>query len=132
MDVVVDASVVIAVIADTPEKGALVRLTTGTQLIAPHSVHWEIGNAFSAMFRRKRTTPENIAQALGVYRRIPIRFVDVELAESLDIAATLGIYAYDAYLIRCAQRYAAPLISLDAGLVASAMRLKVRVIEVNS
>jgi uncharacterized protein with PIN domain len=33
MDVVVDASVIIAVIADEPEKAALVHLTTGTQLI---------------------------------------------------------------------------------------------------
>jgi predicted nucleic acid-binding protein len=131
MDVVVDASVIIAVIANEPEKEMLIRLTAGTQLIAPHSVHWEIGNAFSAMLRRKRTTPDIIAQALGVYQRIPIRFVDVELDASLEIADALGIYAYDAYLIRCAQKYSAPLISLDAGLVTSGKRLKVRVIEVN-
>jgi len=131
MDVVVDASVLIAVIANEPEKEALIRLTAGTQLIAPYSVHWEIGNAFSAMLRRKRTTLDVIVQALLIYRQIPIRFVDVELAESLEIAAALGIYAYDAYLIRCAQKYAAPLISLDAGLMACAKRFKVRVIEVN-
>ena len=35
MDVVVDASVIIAVIANEPEKEALIRLTAGTQLIAP-------------------------------------------------------------------------------------------------
>ena len=34
-----------------------------------------------------------------VYRTIPIRLVDVELEQSLRIADTLGIYAYDAYLI---------------------------------
>ncbi len=83
------------------------------------------------MLRRKRTSPDMIAQALDIYRQIPIRFLDVELDESLEIADVLGIDADDAYLIRCAQKYAAPLISLDAGLVTSAKRSKVRVIEVN-
>jgi hypothetical protein len=52
-------------------------------------------------------------EAVGIYRQIPIRFVDVELEESLKIAGELGIYAYDAYLIRCALKYRAPLISLE-------------------
>jgi len=44
MDVTVDTSVVIAVIANEPEKQSLIRMTEGADLIAPHSVHWEIGN----------------------------------------------------------------------------------------
>ena len=63
-------------------------------------------------------------------RGIPIRFVDVELEESLKIAGTLGIYAYDAYLIQCALKYQAPLISLDGNLMSSAKRMKAKVMEV--
>jgi len=130
MDIVVDTSVIIAVIANEPEREALVELTTGADLIAPHSVHWEIGNAFSAMLRRERIKVEQAIQAVKLYQRIPIRFVDVELEESLQIADTLGIYAYDAYLIRCALKYKSPLISLDRKLVSAAKRMKARVIEV--
>jgi predicted nucleic acid-binding protein len=43
---------------------------------------------------------------------------------------TLGIYAYDAYLIRCGLKYTAPLISLDQGLVEAARRMGVNVVEV--
>lgn len=130
MDVVVDTSVIVAVIADEPEKDRIVELTIGTDLLAPQSVHWEIGNAFSAMLRRRRITLEDATQAIRVYRRIPVRIVDVELEEALEIAAALGIYAYDAYLIRCALKYRAPLLSLDRGLIRAARELKADVLEV--
>ena len=53
-----------------------------------------------------------------------------ELEETLKIADALGIYAYDAYLIRCVLKYRAPLISLDRNLVNAAKEMKVKVIEV--
>jgi predicted nucleic acid-binding protein len=130
VDIVVDTSVIIAVIANEPQKDVLVELTKGADLIAPHSVCWEIGNAFSAMLKRDRITLEQALEAISIYRNIPIRFVDVELEESLTIADALGIYAYDAYLIRCAQKYSSPLISLDEKLVKLAEQMDVRVIEV--
>jgi len=130
MDIVVDASVIIAVVANEAQKNTLVRLTRGADLIAPHSVHWEIGNAFSAMLKRNRITLEQARTAIRIYRKIPIRFVDVELERSLGIADLLRIYAYDAYLIRCALKYNAPLISLDRNLVRSAEQMKAQVIEV--
>ena len=129
MDIVVDTSTIIATVADEPEKEALAELTKGADLIAPRSVHWEIGSAFSAMLKRKRITVEQALRALKLYRRIPIRFVDVELEETLEIAGRLGIYAYDAYVIRCALKYRSPLISLDRDLVNSARQMKVRVME---
>ncbi len=100
MKIVVDTSVIMAVIANEPEKVALVQLTKGAELIAPHTVHWEIGNAFSAMLKRKRITLDQASKALEAYANIPIRFLDVELERSLRVADELGIYAYDAYILR--------------------------------
>jgi len=130
MDVIVDTSVLIAVIANEPEKPALVALTSGANLIAPGSVHWEIGNAFSAMLRHKRITAAQARQALEIYGGIPIRFVDVDLSRALEIADQLGIYAYDAYLIVCALQHKCALLALDRGLVHSANRAGVEVLEV--
>lgn len=130
MNIVADASIIIAVIANEPEKDALIKLTQGASLIAPHSVHWKIGNAFSAMFKRNRVTLEQALEAIQAYNKIPIRFVDVELEQSLEIAEMANIYAYDAYLIRCAIRYKSPLISLDRNLVDAAKRMKVNIVEV--
>lgn len=130
MDIVVDTSVIVAVVANEPEKSALIELTKGADLIAPLSVHWEVGNAFSAMLRRRRTTLASVLKAVEAYMQIPIRFVDVELKESLDIADAMGLSAYDAYLIRCALRRTCPLISLDGNLLACAKQMKAQVMEV--
>ena len=131
MNIVVDASAIIAVIGNEPEKARLIRLTAGADLIAPSSTHWEIGNAFSAMLRRGRITLHQALQAMELYYRIPVRFAEVELDESLRIAAELNVYAYDAYLIRCALKYNASLLSLDRNLLRVARAKGVEVIEVN-
>jgi predicted nucleic acid-binding protein len=130
VDVVADASVIIAAITNEREKPRLIALTRGRDLIAPWSVHWEIGNAFSAMLRQKRVSQDEALSALQIYATMPIRLVDVELQESFKIAADTGLYAYDAYLIRCAEKYSAPLLSLDKGLLRAARSRGTSVIEV--
>ena len=130
MQIVVDTSVIIAVVAREPEKDRLVEMTVGARLVAPHSVHWEVGNAFSAMLKRRRVELAQVLAALTVYKQIPIHFLDVELDASLYLAAENNCYAYDAYLLRCAQKYRLPLLSLDRKLVGVAERIGIRVLEV--
>ncbi|MBK6324740.1 MAG: type II toxin-antitoxin system VapC family toxin [Chloroflexi bacterium] len=131
-NVVVDASVLIAVVTNEAEKARLVQLTQDVDLIAPHSIRWEIGNAFSAMLKRRRITVEDAIRAIELYQKIPVRFVDVEIEEAIRLADALNIYAYDAYLVRCAIKYNSPLLSLDEGLVQSAKSAKAQVLEVTA
>jgi predicted nucleic acid-binding protein len=128
--IVIDTSVIIAVIANEPEKPALITLTSGANLLAPASVPWEIGNAFSAMLKRKRITIAQAQQALKAYQQISIRFIEVELSEALLLADQLGIYAYDAYILRCALSLRYPMLTLDQGLREAAQRADVKVLEV--
>ncbi len=130
MKVVIDTSVIIAVIANEPEKGILIKLTEGANLLAPSSVYWEVGNAFSAMFRKGRTDFKKVKQALKIFKQIPIRFVDVELEKSLKLAKETNCYCYDAYLLRCSQKYHAPLITLDRKLLNAAKTLSIEIIKV--
>jgi predicted nucleic acid-binding protein len=130
MNIIVDTSVIIAVIVNESSKPAIIQATQKADLLAPASIHWEIGNAFSAMFKRNRITLDEALEAVEIYKQIPIRVVDIELEEALRIAKQLNIYAYDAYLIRCAQKYSAPLLSLDEALLRVAEEFKVKVIKV--
>ena len=130
-EVVLDTSVIVAVLVGAPERAALVAATAGLGLVAPRSVHWEIGNAFSAMLKRKRISESDALQAIETYEAIPIRFVDVDLAATLEAAARAGIYAYDAYLVVAAQEQGAPLLTLDRGLAGAARKLGVTLMEVN-
>ncbi|MEQ1761324.1 MAG: type II toxin-antitoxin system VapC family toxin [Vicinamibacterales bacterium] len=117
MACVIDTSAIIAVLLSEPERAMLVRATRGTELLAPASVHWEVGNALSAGLKRRRLTLAQGQRALTAYAAIPVRFVDVDLALSLELAAEHALYAYDAYLLTCALQQRAPLLTLDAGLV---------------
>lgn len=130
MEITVDTSVLIAVIAAEPERDVLIDLTRDAYLIAPTSVHWEIGNALSAMLKRHRITEDQALAAIDAYYGIPLRFVDVEIDSALVIAAAVSIYAYDAYLIRCAERYNTPLLTLDRSLKQIAAARGVEIIEV--
>jgi predicted nucleic acid-binding protein len=130
MQIVIDTSAIIAVLVNEASKSAIIEATQEADLLAPASVHWEIVNAFSAMFKRERLNLEDALTAIVIYRQIPIRYVEVELEEALRIADELKIYAYDAYLLRCAEKYRVPLLTLDQGLIEQAERLGVEVIEV--
>jgi predicted nucleic acid-binding protein len=129
MHIVIDTSVVIAVLLNAPEKGRLVDLTTDASLVAPHSMHWEIGNAFSAMFKRKIITLEQATTAIKAYKDIPIQFCDVNLEEAVKLSKVENIYAYDAYFIVCAHKHRYPLISLDSKLISAAKSNNIRVLE---
>jgi predicted nucleic acid-binding protein len=130
MEIVVDASVLIAVVTNEDEKEKLVAITNEAELIAPLSVHWEIGNAFSSLLKRKRVMIDEVLQAIEIYLQIPIRFVEVELSDSLELANECGLYAYDAYLLRCAEKYHLPLLTLDNRLAQAAKDKKIQVLEV--
>lgn len=129
-NVLIDTSALIAVIANEPEKKKLIKVVEGCSLIAPKSVYWEIGNAFSAMLKRERVTLKQVERALMVFNEIPVRYVDVDLRESVVIANQHRIYAYDAYLLASAMRYKAPLLTLDRQMVRMAMEMCIDVLEV--
>ena len=130
MKITIDTSALIAVVVNEPEKPSILNITRDSMLVAPESVHWEIGNAFSAMIKRERTTLELAKQAIEQYGNIPIKFIDIDLSSSLELTAKFRMYAYDAYLIKCAQQTDTPLLSLDKGLIHVAKSVGIEVLEV--
>ena len=130
MVLIIDTSVIIAVLMNERSKPKLIKITKGNELIAPLSLHWEIGNAFSAMFKRKIINIESAKKALEYYLMIPIRLVDVNLVNSIEIANKFGIYAYDAYFLECAKQFNTPLVTLDKRLMNIAKQMNIKTIEV--
>jgi len=130
MEITIDTSALLSVIGNEKTKPKIVELTIGASLVAPKSVHWEVGNAFSAMFKRNATTLELAEQALETYKSIPIRFINVPLERTLHITSTYNIYAYDAYLIQCSEKTSSPLLTLDKGLIHTAKQMGIKLLEV--
>ncbi len=131
MDVVIDTSAVIAVIANEPEEAAVSRYIEGANLFAPLSVHWEVGNAFSAMFRRRRISLNQATGAISNYEQLPLRLMNVDLREALELSYRLNLYAYDAYVIACASGLGMPLVTLDRRMSAAARSAGVSMVELD-
>lgn len=128
--VVIDTSALLAVLLNEPERERLISLTMGVSLIAPKSLHWEIGNAFSAMFKRKKLLLAEAVKAFKMYQEIPIQFMEIDMPHVLSLCDDCKIYAYDAYMIDCSKKVKAPLLTLDQELIAIAKKNNVAVLEV--
>ena len=128
MNIVIDTSAIIAVIVAEPERDAIIAATSGHTLIGPGSIPWEIGNAFSAMIKQHRIGVSDAQRGLEILDSIPLQYVNVDMANVLSIAAQVNAYAYDAYLLDCALRHAAPLLTLDRTLKRAADALGINLV----
>jgi predicted nucleic acid-binding protein len=115
--ILVDASAVLAVILEEPEKGSIVKATTGYEAKVPGCLSWEVGNAFSAMVKRGRLGAKESLAALKVFEMIPMQEVEVDLEEALEMALRNEIYAYDAYYLAAAKKHRIEILSLDQNMV---------------
>ncbi len=130
MDIVIDTSAVVAVIVGEPERDRIIEMTSGHRLIGPGSIPWEVGNAFSAMLKQDRLTLDAAKRGMAVFEDVPIQFTKPDFVHSMVIAHRARIYAYDAYLLDCAIRYKAPLLTLDRKLVTAAKAFNIAILEV--
>ena len=130
MRIVVDTSIIIAVITNEMHKKRLIEITKNAELIAPPSLHWEIANAFSAMFRRDRITLDQAKLALNEYRKIPIKPHDVNLDSVLELSKKYKLIAYDVYSLLCAKNLKVPLLSLDKQMMENGRNMGIQIIEV--
>jgi len=130
VELVVDTSAIVAVLASEPERRALVTVTRGADLIAPTSVNWEVGNALVGLLKKRRGTLEDVRRALRIYHQIPLRFLEVDLETAVELAAKHHLYAYDAYVLTCARQQRCGLVALDTTLLRVARALGIPIVEV--
>ena len=130
MDIVIETTALIAVIVGVPERNKIVVFTAGNTLIGPGSIPWEIGNAFSAMFKHDRLTLDEAEKGLSIFESIPLRYVEPDFFNALKLSKKVIMYAYDAYFLDCAIRFKSPLLTLDRKLKLAAQDIKIVTLEV--
>lgn len=129
MEAIVDTNIFMAVILEEPEKQKIIDLTSDVDIISPEILPYEIGNAFSALAKRKQISEKEILQAFQVFQNIPVRLVSLDIQAALKIALKYNIYAYDAYFLQCAKSLSHPLLSLDKKMNEVATDLKISLLE---
>jgi predicted nucleic acid-binding protein len=129
MKIVADTNVFIAVVLNEPEKDSIIRLTEGSDLLAPEVLPFEIGNALTAMMKRYVLGAEEAISAWEMVQRIPVDLQRIDIKAALQIAIEFNIYAYDAYFLECADRLRGPLLTLDRGMKKIAGDMGITILE---
>jgi predicted nucleic acid-binding protein len=126
---VADTNIFLAVALEEPEKKKIIALSVGHELIAPDVLPFEIGNALSALVKRKKLTAEKALTAWEAVQAIPVDLRSVNIPKALTIACKEGIYAYDAYFIESAMNLHCPLLTLDHRLQTVAANHGIQLLE---
>lgn len=111
--VTIDTSIVIAVASGESTRPAILQALAGQTVLAPASLEAEVGNSLSDMVKRRRVSLTDALEYLETIGRMDIRMIPIDLRAAVELAARLGVYAYDAYPIACAQSSGTVLLSLD-------------------
>ena len=129
MNMVADTNIFLAVVLNEPEKGHIMAVTSEAVLSAPEILPYEIGNALSAMVKRRRVSRVEALAAEKAASLIPVRLVGINVHEALELAIENDIYAYDAYFLQCAKSLAQPLMSLDQKIKQVARNIGIDLVE---
>ena len=129
MDILLDASVIMSIILNEPNRNKVIDLTENATLLSPEVISFEIGNALINLFRKRKITEEEMFEAYRNFVSIPIRSIKVDVAKALKIACKYKIYAYDAYYLEVAHRLKLPLITFDELMKKVGLDLKINILE---
>jgi len=127
MDILLDASAIMAVILNEPNKDVVVSQTKNAMLLSSEVISFEIGNALINLFKKRKITEEKLVEAYKNYTTIPLRSIKVDVEKALKIACKYKIYAYDAYYLEIAYRLKVPLITFDAIMKKVGLELKLNI-----
>ena len=129
MEIVADASAFLAVALDEADRDWIIDKTSGTAIVSPEVLPYEIGNALIAVKRKGRLTEREIHRAFDITQRIAVRLLPVNIGNAMKLAAKFDIYAYDAYYLQCCIENKLPLISLDVRMCDVAKSIGIKVVE---
>jgi predicted nucleic acid-binding protein len=116
---VVDASALAALLFDEPEAKAVADRLGDGHLVAPVLLSFEIASVCLKKLRSSAQQREALLAAFTLYARMPIEVVEVDHADTLQLAEAVGLSSYDAAYLWLAQKLAAELVTLDRRLQAA-------------
>ncbi|GHU39451.1 twitching motility protein PilT [Spirochaetia bacterium] len=130
VDVLLDASSIMTIILNEPNRNIVVNLTKEATLLSPEMISFEIGNALVSLFKRHKLNKTEVLKAYEDFTKIPTRTLKPDMGKALKISCEYNIYAYDAYYLEMAYRLKIPLITFDRNMVAVGKNMKITILNV--
>lgn len=113
---IADTNIFMTVVLNLPQREEILEHTVGYHLCAPNIFPFEVGNALSAMSKRKQILPNEALQAFDEIQKIPVSLQTVDVRQALQLAIEQRIYAYDGYFLQLAVETELPILTLDKGM----------------
>ena len=120
---VVDASALAAVLFGEPDGEMVTGLLTGSRLVAPALLTFELANVCVIKTRRHPQQSQALFDAFLLHTRLGIEEIAVDPAGVVILAGTTGLTAYDASYLWLARELGAELVTLDQRLAREAAKL---------
>ena len=118
---VIDCSVLAAVLFDEPEREVAALTMAGKELFAPDLLDHELVSV--ALKKARAGLPEAARQALLDLAELRLTRCAVNVSAQFDLAEKLKLTAYDAAYVQLALGLGAPLATFDQKLGLAAMRV---------
>jgi predicted nucleic acid-binding protein len=114
MEIVLDTSALIAVIADEPEADIVLKYSQNVAFVSPSVISFEVANSLSRMLRKGLIKDyRKMADLIDSFQQIPIKLFENNLQDVIKIVWDYKIYAYDAFFLETAKSLNLPLLTLD-------------------
>jgi predicted nucleic acid-binding protein len=128
MEIIVDASAIMAVIVKEPERNLVIQLTKDAVIISPNMVSYEIANGLTKMMKKKIIEKERMINAFQYFKQVPIRTIEIDIEKAIEIAWDYRIYAYDACYLEAAVRLNLPLLTFDGNMARIGKEIGINII----
>ena len=115
-EIIIDSVCILEFLLNRKSKDVVLNTVGKSRLIAPDCLPCEVGNAVSKLIKKGLIT---VADGVAVYHelaRIPIRFIEPDISNSIVIAGESGCSAYEAYYISLAHQLSLPLFTLNENM----------------
>ena len=129
MEILLDTSIIISVLLNEQTKPFILKNCEGHDLYCSSSIFAELGNAFSALFKKKLLNLNEAKNAIALFYEMNLRVESFNVTSALRYAMNHNIYAYDAYLIELSIRKSSSLYTLDKKLHNLSKKLGIDVLE---
>ena len=129
MKIIADTNIFLAVALNENSKARIINLTKGCDVYAPEILLYEVGNALSAMVKRRQIGVTNAHNAYSAVRRIPVSLMKIDISLALSIAIQQKIDVYEACFLQLALSTSRPFITLDNRLKTVALGMNIELME---
>jgi predicted nucleic acid-binding protein len=119
--VVVDASLLCAVVFDEAERVPAQAQMSGRRLLAPRLIDYELV-AVAVKKQRRGLDPELVRRALRDFVDYEIELADPDPVQQMELAVHYGLSGYDAAYLWLAAELRIPLLTFDGRLADAARR----------